>query len=122
MTDDTDPESHYDDLDATDDLIAYGVVHRIEMIEGRLVLVETSMAQYRGQDAEVEEDEIEILELEELPETWINAVLQQGAELEEGETVYFQYPDEDEDEDLPSTYADVYKDDCEENRPGSQHD
>lgn len=118
MADETDPESHYDDPDAIDDLIAYGVVHRIEMVGGRLVLVETSMAQYRGQDAEVEEDEIEILELEELPETWMNAVLEQGADLEEGETVYFQYPEDGDDAELPSTFDDLYDGASDEGRSG----
>lgn len=79
-------------------IIAYGVWHKILREDGRLILVEVPMAQYRGQAVEEDEDEMEILELDDLSEAWMNAILEQGAALEDGESCLFRYPDEDDED------------------------
>jgi len=75
-------------------ILAFGVWHKITRLDDQIVLLEIPMVHYRGGEVEEDEDETSVLELDELPASWVAAAMIQGEDLEEGEERYFQYPDE----------------------------
>jgi len=84
--------------DNPEGLIAYGVWHKVCRMDGKIVLIECVMTQFRNESYDEDEDEEQILSLDELSHAWALAAVAQGAHLEEGEWEYFRYPESDDED------------------------